>query len=104
MMQAVDRIPDLIRATQNGDINEIRSLLDTGHNVDIRDSDNCTPLHWAADKGNLDIIKLLIDRGACVNAQDIDGMTPIEYAELADQEEAKHLIKQASCQQSAIGD
>jgi ankyrin repeat protein len=100
-MQTVDRIPDLIRATQNGDINEIRSLLDMGHDVDIKDSDNCTSLHWAADKGNLEIIKLLIDRGACVNAQDVDGMTPIEYAELADQEEAMQLIEQASCRQSS---
>jgi len=95
-MQASNIVPDLIRATQNGDVNEIRNLLDMGHDIDTRDSDDCTSLHWAADKGNVEIIRLLIERGASLSAQDADGMTPLEYAELADQEQAKQLIKQAS--------
>lgn len=98
-MQALNKIPALIRATQNGDAKEIQNLLDKGHDVDTRDSDDCTSLHWAADKGNVEIIRLLIQRGASLIAKDVDGMTPIEYAELSDQEEAKQLIKRASCQQ-----
>jgi hypothetical protein len=71
---------DLIEVARRGDLGEVRRLLDKGANVNARDVDGWTPLHWAAALGRLDIVKLLVERGADVNAKNGDGKTPLDLA------------------------
>ena len=72
---------DILTAAANGKIEKVRNLLDEGVDVDTRDSDNRTILHWAARKGHADIVQLLLERGANAKLADNDyGNTPIHSA------------------------
>jgi hypothetical protein len=71
---------DLHYAVRDGDLKEVRKLLDKGADVNARDKYGWTPLHEAASYGHLDIVKLLVERGADVNARDKDGRTPLDLA------------------------
>jgi len=49
-------------------------------NVNCRDSNGRTPLHYAVVTKHLEIVSLLLERGADVNAQDNEGWTPCHRA------------------------
>ena len=70
----------LFEAVENENITEIKSLLNQGANVNVREKDGQTPLHYAAYLNNINIAKLLIDSGADVNVQDEDGWAPLRWA------------------------
>jgi len=43
-------------------------LLRRGANPNLKDSNGCVPLHYAAESGNLDVVKLLVTHHANVDA------------------------------------
>ncbi|KAK4207663.1 ankyrin repeat-containing domain protein [Rhypophila decipiens] len=47
---------------------------------DIKDSQNWTPLRWAAAHGQLAIVQALLGYGADINAKDRDGFTALQWA------------------------
>ncbi len=55
-------------------------LLAAGAQVDTRDKEGRTALHYAAKTGTPESIQLLLDHGASINTQDNAGMTPLHYA------------------------
>ena len=66
----------LLIATLKNDLGEaIRLLTYYKIDVDYKDKDNYTSLHFATLRGNLDIMKLLIKNGADVNSINKDGDT-----------------------------
>jgi len=64
-------------AIKLGNLNRVRTLLNSGTNVNTRDNNRWTALMFAAWFGNLAAVKLLLDRGANVNARNNIGSTPI---------------------------
>lgn len=60
--------------------NQPLGSLPTLGDVNARDADNCTALHWAAYQGSIELIEFLINKGAYVNARDNDCKTPLSYA------------------------
>lgn len=48
--------------------------------VNDKDSENHTPLYFAAEKNQLESAKILLEKGAKVNAEDEDGVTPLHLA------------------------
>ena len=71
----------LFSALDNRDSDECKRLINQGVDVNAKDRDGLTPLHYAADAGDFDICRLLIEKKANVNAtDDIDGNTPLRYA------------------------
>lgn len=58
----------------------VDSMLNLGADVNARDEDDATALHWAAYHGLTDLIERLFKLGAYVNARDNDGKTPLAYA------------------------
>ena len=63
-----------------GDIWYVKRHLDKGSDVNAKDEDGVTPLHYAAEGGYNEIVELLIDKGANVNAKDENGATPLDLA------------------------
>ena len=74
------RQPSIHAATENGQVDVVRSLLDHGSDVDERDSSRRTALAVASRHGKLQIAKLLIERGADVNSRGATGQTPLHLA------------------------
>ncbi|MEJ2704877.1 MAG: ankyrin repeat domain-containing protein [Sedimentisphaerales bacterium] len=55
-------------------------LIDHGADVNARDRECRTLLHYAALEGNMDLAKLVISKGAWVDAQDPAGRTALHFA------------------------
>lgn len=62
-------------ASGNGQLDIVRSLLDSGSDVNETDGHRLTPLHLTST--GVEVAKLLIERGAFVNARTKRGRTPL---------------------------
>ncbi|MQA91432.1 MAG: hypothetical protein GEU90_14600 [Gemmatimonas sp.] len=82
-----DRIPPLVEAAKDAEWEEVRSLVDGGADVNVREADGTTALHWASYWDRVDIADLLIDEGAEVNVANDLGATPLWPASLNASEE-----------------
>jgi len=70
----------LLNLAAEGNVDELKELLNSGVNVNACGYDSRTALHLAASQGKLDVVKLLLERGANVNAIDRFGSTPLNDA------------------------
>lgn len=68
------------RAAEQGDLEEVRSLLDGGTDVNTTEGAGATPLHIASGECRMEIVDLLIARGADVNQRGRDDSTPLHWA------------------------
>ena len=73
----------LAKAAIQGDLEEIKALLDAGAEINSKDALGRTPLHMAAFYGRPKTTELLISRGADINAKDRVEMTPLHAAVLS---------------------
>lgn len=62
------------------DIAYIKSLIDAGAPLDIKDDKLITPLHRVVKLNNYKLTTLFIEAGVDINARDIDGWTPLFHA------------------------
>jgi ankyrin repeat protein len=67
----------LLVAASHDDVAQVRQLLKTGANPNVRNKLDTTPLLEAAFHSNPEIIKALLDAGADPNAAGGDGQTPL---------------------------
>ena len=67
-------------AATNGHLEICRLLIDKGAQVEAKNSNGFTSLHFAAYRGHVEIVSLLCDRGADVEARDNFGFRPIHEA------------------------
>ncbi|KAL0726066.1 hypothetical protein Bca4012_022159 [Brassica carinata] len=63
-----------------GDVEGLKTALESGGNKDEEDSEGRTALHFACGYGELKCAQVLIDAGASVNAVDKNKNTPLHYA------------------------
>ncbi|HTU59918.1 MAG TPA: ankyrin repeat domain-containing protein, partial [Polyangiales bacterium] len=70
----------LHRACALGKLDDVRSLLDKGADVNARDNAHWTPLHEAALAGHAEVVELLLERGADVRARGLHRDTPLHDA------------------------
>ena len=78
---AADDLP-LISAVKSGNTQATRQLLAEGVDVDARQADGATALHWATHWNDLRTATLLIRAGADVNAKNELGVAPLSLAAL----------------------
>ena len=71
----------LCDAAYNGDLEEVRRLVESGHC--INEIDMRTPLMWATAMGAKDIVTYLIQRGANLSMVDYAGRTAAMYAAMS---------------------
>ena len=61
-----------------------RLLLGLGADVNVRDENQETPLHFACEYGNFDTMLLLVNHGAEINAQNTLGQTYVGHVDVAE--------------------
>ncbi|KAK7385940.1 hypothetical protein VNO78_31937 [Psophocarpus tetragonolobus] len=77
---SLDSTVRLMYLANEGDLEGITELLDSGSDVNFTDIDGRTSLHVAACQGRTDVVDLLLRRGALVDLQDRWGSTPLADA------------------------
>lgn len=63
-----------------GDLDALLQYIDDNGDVNQRDRDNNTPLHWACQGNHLDIVGVLMSRNAAVDPVNDLQSTPLHYA------------------------
>ncbi len=87
----------LLDAAAAGQTEFVKSLLDSGANIESKNKVGATPLIFASVNGHNDIVKLLLDRGANVNAKTTTGITPlIAAASAGDADVVKLLLEKGA--------
>lgn len=72
---------DIVKATQYGAFSRVKELVDAGYNVNQRDSETVTLLHWAAINNRKDIMRFFVDKAAEVDAVGGElNATPLHWA------------------------
>ncbi|XP_074594797.1 palmitoyltransferase ZDHHC17-like [Brevipalpus obovatus] len=72
---------DIVKATQYDAFDRVKQLIEEGYDVNQRDSENVTLLHWAAINNRLEIVKYFLAKGADPNAIGGDlKSTPLHWA------------------------
>jgi ankyrin repeat protein len=77
-MNRIDQ--ELFEAAAEKDLPEIRWLLRAGADVNAKDNDDWTPLHWACYQGHVQVVIELLGHAADSDAQDRSGWTPLHFA------------------------
>jgi hypothetical protein len=85
----------LFQAIRDGDVDQVRTLLEDGEAVDQQDEQGWTPLNWSAGRGDVAIIRLLLEHGADVTATGRDNRTPLMIAKAAGRGQAVELLTEA---------
>lgn len=80
LMSELDPRVRLMYLANEGDLEGIKELLDSGTDVNYRDIDDRTALHVAACQGSGIVVEFLLQNGAEIDPQDRWGSTPLADA------------------------
>ncbi|MBI5206976.1 MAG: ankyrin repeat domain-containing protein, partial [Candidatus Firestonebacteria bacterium] len=75
-----DIIVELYRALLNNDEDRVKYLINKGIDINTKDREGGSLLHYAVARNEKDIVEFIINKGADVDAKDIDGITPLHFA------------------------
>lgn len=84
---------DLCEAVLSGDLSKVKSLIESGIDINAPDAQGSTALHIASSNGKVDITQLLIDSGAQINITNRFGYTPLQDAIRNNQTEVAELLR-----------
>ena len=70
----------LHQAAAAGDLEQVKSLISKGADINEKNKNGWTPLHTASWNGRKDVADALIAEGANVNDTDVSGQTPLHLA------------------------
>ena len=94
---------DLLRAAEMGELASVRSLVERGVDVDVKDSNGQTSLIRSAYKGHVEVVSYLLDRGAAVDHHElVHGKTAlIAAAEAGHEVVVKYLLQRGASTEAA---
>jgi len=74
-------VSSIFEAAKSGTIEDIVSYIENGTDVNVKDKETDTPLHYAAQyNSSVKILEYLVSQGADINAGNKHGLTPLHYA------------------------
>ncbi len=82
----------LFKAAADGDIEQVKSLISKGADVNAKDKSRRTALHYASEKGHTEVAELLISQGAYINAKDQREVTPLQFAAMRGDKQTIELL------------
>ena len=82
----------LLDAVRAGNVDAVRSLLQSGQDAMAKDLREGTALHLAAQSGNAKMVLLLLERGARVDAAGVGGSSALQVAVQAGHREAARTL------------
>lgn len=74
----------ILSAVKEGKLDKIKSLIESGVDVNGELDSKKTPLHYAAAHNHEDVVKFLLQKGAIYNHKDKDGKTPWQVTDNVD--------------------
>ncbi|WP_405413391.1 ankyrin repeat domain-containing protein [Maribacter sp. Asnod1-A12] len=92
---ANDEINSLCKAVMKGDVDQVRSLLALGEELNEK-SLGLTPAMYAARYNKAEILKVLLLNGANLNIKSDQGYTAKDYAKMSNAKDVLDVIKQDS--------
>lgn len=79
-LEDFDDTDALVMAAMQGNLEAVDVLLESGVDVDHKDSIGVGPLHWAAFCGHADVTQRLLEAKADLHIRDREGRTPLHVA------------------------
>ena len=67
-------------AAHQGHVSLVEQLMCAGASVNLKSSEGCTAVHYAALFGHIDCVEKLMEKGVDVNIPDSYGNTPLNLA------------------------
>lgn len=80
--QSINDKNPLCVASFYGNSSIVTELILNGYNVNIKDNDWLTPLHWACLGGHSNVVDILLQNGADINRRDKSWRTPLHCASI----------------------
>jgi ankyrin repeat protein len=77
------RLADAVKAGNRAAVRELLKTPAGAADVNAREVDGTTPLHWAARAGDAEVVRLLLRAGADANAANRYGVTPLSLAAIS---------------------
>lgn len=98
--QSESTAEDLFDAARNGDVEQIKLILDSGIDINSKTKYGAMALHYAAEKGHLDAVKLLVEKGAELNSADtFYNWTPLSWATISGHADVAKFLKEKGAKQ-----
>jgi len=82
----------VMRFAESGNLEELKRALAKGLNINTRDENSCTLLHWAAVQGQLDVCEHLVKHGIDINAVNDYGSTALHLSAQKDRLDVARLL------------
>ncbi|DAZ96082.1 TPA: hypothetical protein N0F65_005860 [Lagenidium giganteum] len=83
---------DVFHYASTGAVAKVKRAIKNGCDLNTKDDEGRTMLHWAVDRSQTEIVETLLESGALPNEQDEDGMTPLHYAVSCELEDMVRLL------------
>ncbi|KAL2140698.1 hypothetical protein VTI28DRAFT_3483 [Corynascus sepedonium] len=72
---------ELLQAVRHNDLDEVKRLLEAGHDVNVKDDVyEQTAISWAAELDHLEVAKALYNKGANIRLTDSNGQNSVHWA------------------------
>jgi hypothetical protein len=86
-------IAQLHHCVENGLTSSVKRILSIRNiNVNVKNVNGNTPLHYAVRNGHVEITRLLLENGAEVNVKSVGGFTPLHWAAWNGHVDILHLL------------